>query len=98
MVAGSIYLLYTLDNTPLDPCIEQSFNIDTGMAMSELQAMLITTFRSCYPDYMGANFMAFIVGGAIAAGPPLVYVIARYTHGLTRCLKGYRIAQPLRWF
>ena len=97
IVVASIYLFYGMDNTPLDPCIQHFLSIGPGTRVLELQAMT-DIFRSCYGAYMDANLRIFIMSGVIAAGPVLIYFIARYARGISRAMNGYRIAKPENWF
>jgi uncharacterized membrane protein len=97
IVTGSIYLFYALDNTPLDPCIQQFMALGPETLLGDLKGMQ-GIFYGCYKEYASRNFMAFIISAAIAGIPVLLYFIVRYARGLSRALNGYRIAKPEAWF
>ncbi|MCC7304911.1 MAG: hypothetical protein IT558_01475 [Alphaproteobacteria bacterium] len=97
MTAASIYLLRNIDNSPLDPCINQFLSIGPETALSDLMK-LQAIFQGCWHSYWMANIHVFITSGSIAAGPPLLYFIVRYARGLSRALDGYRVAKPESWF
>ena len=96
MTGASIYLFNTLDNTPLDPCINQFLAIGSSTQVIELQAML-GVFQGCFESYVNANFKTFIISALIAAGPVLLYFIVRYARGFSRAASGYRISHPESW-
>ncbi len=96
MTLGSFYLLSIIDNAPLQPCLD---NIMSSASSSEnLKAsFMMSLFGPCMDDFMSVNFNGFLIGGMIAIGPVLAYFALRYVKGLTRALKGYRLAKPKSW-
>lgn len=97
IIAGSIYLFYNVDNTTLDPCIQNFLAIGSGMQNMEIQA-LVGIFEPCLDNYLKINMRDLIIGGIISAGPILIYFIVRFTRGLSRALNSYRIANVRSWF
>ncbi len=97
MFAASFYLLKTIDNTPLNPCIEKFLAMGAVLDMSNPES-LMGIFSNCWAAYWSANMKAFIGGGVIAAGPVLFYFIVRYARGLSRAIRGYRVSNPRTWF
>ncbi|MCE7887289.1 MAG: hypothetical protein DYH13_07290 [Alphaproteobacteria bacterium PRO2] len=98
--AASVYFLKALDNAPLQPCAEMILSMASGMSDPTAMEKYINDFMSmpCWANYWQTNLMIFIIGGVIAAGPILIYFVVRYIRGLTRAMRGYRVANPKAWF
>jgi uncharacterized membrane protein len=96
LIAASVYMLQTVDNTPLDPCISTILSAGARTPDMATQQM-IALFRPCFDTYLSVNLRDFIIGGIIAAGPVLLYIILRFTRGLARAGGGYRIANVRSW-
>jgi uncharacterized membrane protein len=96
IAAASLYLFQSLDNTPLDPCIEKFYNMGLSGQAATMQ-MTVMAFQGCFVSYMTVNMGAFLIAGAIGAVPVLIYFGVRYIRGITRALKSYRIARPDAW-
>jgi uncharacterized membrane protein len=97
--AASVYFFKALDNTPLQPCAEAILSMASGMSDPTLMEKHINDFMAmpCWANYWQTNLMIFIIGGVIAAGPILIYFVVRYVRGLTRAMRGYRVASPKAW-
>ncbi len=96
IVAASLYLFQMLDNTPLDPCIQKFITMGPADVFMGPE-MLQQAFGTCYDAYVVRNMTTFIISGAIAAVPILLYFGVRYLRGLSRARGGYRVAKPLAW-
>lgn len=98
--AASLYFFKTLDNAPLQPCADAILSLASGMTEPAAMERIIDNFMAmpCWANYWQKNIMIFITGGVIAAGPILIYFAIRYIRGLTRAMKGYRVANPKAWF
>ena len=48
--------------------------------------------------YIQANLLLLIMISTLTLGPGLFYFIYRMANGLSRAIKGYRIAKPKGWF
>ncbi|MGB4057554.1 MAG: hypothetical protein WBK77_05680 [Alphaproteobacteria bacterium] len=96
MTVASIYLFKTLDNTPLNPCIDQFLSISTQPQILDMK-IIMGVFQGCWENYWRANINPFIVSAIIAAGPIVLYFLIRYVRGLTRATRGERITKPLAW-
>lgn len=92
---ASIYLFKVLNNTPLQPCIDQILSMADFAAMESF----ITNFMGtkCWADYWQTNLVAFIIAFVITAAPVLLYFAVRYVRGVTRAARGYRVANPKAW-
>ena len=102
ITAASLYLFRMVDNTPLQPCLGQLFEMAMRLpTMVDVHAMetLMKNFTGseCWTSYWRTNMMAFIVSAIIAAGPVLLYFLVRYARGVTRAAGGYRVAYPKAW-
>jgi len=108
MALATLYMLRYIDNAALMPCVDQVINMmgsvqtsgsstSVSMDMPDITAMS-DALQSCLNNYIGSNLRVFIISGTLAAGPVLIYTLYRYIHGLMRALRGYRIANPKRWF
>lgn len=97
-VAASAYLLERIDNAALMPCIEKFLNINPDhMAMVKI-AELSALFGPCMDAFVRLNFTPLVLSMLIAGGPLLLYALVRFSRGLSRAAKGYRIAKPKAWF
>lgn len=95
MLIGSVYLFFNVDSMPMQPCandiLDQSASLTDAAQLKALAA-------PCMESYLAVNQTVFLTTGAIVAVPVLVYFVVRYARGLSRALRGYRIAKPLHWF
>ncbi len=94
IIAASFYMLQNLDSLPMMNCIDLLVNAGTSIDASSAMNIL----RPCWDEYMRVNYDLFITSGAIAIGPAALYFIYRYIRGLTRAIKGYRLANVKSWF
>lgn len=95
MALGAAYLLSSLDNEPLYDCLEGFMAMGNDIYHPEI---FKTVFSPCQDGYWAVNMEALITGGIIVAVPPLLYFSVRLVRGLSRALKGYRLADPHSWF
>ncbi len=96
MIAAALYLFAVLDNMVLIPCVERFAG--TGVPVESDTALIMDMFGECFQTYWATNKQPLIIGGIIAAGPVLIYFIARFVRGITRASRGYRVANPKAWF
>lgn len=97
MALGSAYLFKALNHNPMMPCMQDFLNLGPAAAAYGPD-YLMNIFTKCWPEYWQVNLMALLIGGSMAAGPVLIYFVARYIRGITRATRGYRIAHPKAWF
>ncbi len=98
LAAGSAYLLERIDNAPLMPCMDKFLNMNPEKAAVMNVVDMGTLFENCMHPFVTTNWNALIVSMLIAGGPLLAYVVVRFARGLSRALKGYRLAKPKAWF
>jgi len=98
LVAASIYLLPRYNPDPLNPCVQQI----SDSVLSNPEAANIVALNEmlmpCMDAFMAANYQLFLISALIAGGPIILYMGYRVFQGLSRALKGYRIAKPKSWF
>lgn len=56
------------------------------------------TVNDVMAEYMRTNLSPLIMVSAITIGPSVIYIIYRLARGLSRALKGYRVANTKNWF
>ena len=97
MIVASLYMLGGIDYAAFNPCIDKI----TGYSIEALEAMGFAEFyplaEPCVDGFISANYNILIVSVAIAAGPPLLYLSYRFIKGVSRAVKGYRLANPTSW-
>lgn len=96
--AATIYMLGGVDYAPFEPCA--NVLISKGAAWIESAGMMevYALIKPCVESFLGFN-KALLVNAVIIAGAPLViYVVYRLAKGVSRAMKGYRIANPKSWF
>lgn len=98
LTAASLYMLETLNNEPLLPCINELYGAATNTNVWDPLAMRNLVSGQCWDNYWRENLSVFIIGGSIAIGPVLIYFGFRYARGLGRAKNGYRLANPEAWF
>ena len=89
-VAVAGYVVYTLaDNSIMQSAFDEMME-GRGLSHQELAGTLM--------EYLKANFMLMLSGALLCAVPTLLYTVYRLQHGITRALKGHRLAKPESWF
>lgn len=94
-IAG-LYLFKALNNAPLQPCVDQILSMADPAAMESIVINFMAT--QCWANYWQTNLTAFIVAFVITAVPAFLYFAIRYMRGVTRAVRGYRVANPKAWF
>jgi uncharacterized membrane protein len=98
LTAGCAYLLKGINNAPLEPCINQFLGVNqTGATITDM-AQLDRIFMACMDNFVQANLQVLIISLLISGGPILLYMVVRIARGLSRAVKGYRVAKPKAWF
>lgn len=97
MIAGTVYMLSAYDPLPFQPCANSILNAAQNMADTPDLNVLYMLSRPCMGDFISTNMQVFLVSGAIMIIAPLLYISYRFIKGLSRAVKGYRIADPHSW-
>lgn len=97
-IISSFYMLERIDYTPFQGCAETiaSQGIAALEQMSTMQ--LYAMVQPCLDSFLGLNIETIKVAMVIAGGPPIVYMGYRFFKGISRAIKGYRLADPKAWF
>ncbi len=95
---GGAYLWTQVDTGAVMPCAQpmQDYVMAQGenVQMMELYAL----FAPCIEPLIQANWNALMIATMISAGPVVLYLIFRLSHGILRATKGYRVKNPKAWF
>lgn len=96
-IAAAIYMLGNISYDPFQPCA----NAIAGIGVETLQAMggmaIYKLAEPCVADFISFNRNALMVAVLIGAAPPLIYMAYRFIRGVSRAVKGYRLANPKSW-
>jgi uncharacterized membrane protein len=92
MSVATAYILSVYDPTPIHNCVDRLMG-SGGLDYAAASALI----QPCMGEFLSANYPAFYIGGMIMIGPVAFYFVYRLTHGLSRALKGYRIANIKSW-
>lgn len=98
LTIGSTYLLNGIDYASFQPCANAL--AEKGIEFAEtatFQEMYALT-SPCMDDFIDDNFRRLTIAALITALPILLYMVIRYMRGLSRALRGYRVASPKAWF
>ncbi|MFK7839808.1 MAG: hypothetical protein AB8B83_05700 [Bdellovibrionales bacterium] len=97
-VCASFYMLQEIDYVAFNPCAETL----AGKSLEEVEAMAYMEFygyaKPCIDAFIQSNYNTLMISVAIAAGPPLLYIAFRFVKGVSRAVKGYRLADVKSWF
>ena len=96
-IIASLYMFQVIDYGAFNPCAD----VIAGKGIEALEAMGFSEFyalaQPCMEDFINFNYNALVVSVLIAAGPVLLYLAFRFMKGVSRAVKGYRIADPKSW-
>lgn len=95
---ASVFMLPQIDYTPFQACADEVMGKGADYVAGLSQAEIARMSEPCMDDFYNANWNTIIMAGLIAGGPILIYFGMRFAKGLSRALKGYRIADPKAWF
>ena len=96
-IAASLYMLKNISYEPFQPCA----NVIAGKGVEALQAMsmmeVYAMAEPCVEGFISFNRHALVMAVLIAAAPALLYMSYRFIRGVSRAVKGYRLANPKSW-
>ena len=95
---ASVYMLGRIDYAPFDPCVESILSSGETAVNSGNSAVVYEAAAPCVDGFLAFNHTVWINAALIAALPLMLYLGYRFTKGLGRALKGYRLANPKSWF
>lgn len=95
--SSGIYLYTKTSYDAFSSCSDTLMNAG-AIAGSNVSAQKIYQYAEpCMDQFFSDNFNAFLVAIIIGVIPALGYLGYRYIKGLSRAIKGYRIANPKGW-
>lgn len=95
---GGIIMLTDIDYGPFAPCADQLAAQGMDFAANATYAQVWELASPCFDPFINANLNILIIAGSITILPILTYFAVRFVRGLSRAIKGYRLAQPRAWF
>lgn len=95
---GGAILLTDIDYAPFTPCADRLAAQGMDFAANATYAQVWELSSPCFDAFINANLNTLIVAGAITILPILAYFAVRFVRGLSRAIKGYRLAKPRAWF
>lgn len=97
-IIASIYMMSWIDYSYFESCANTIAGYDMN-ALESMDAMQIyALIEPCVEDFINGNFQTFIVATLIGGGPLVLYLGYRFVKGLSRAVKGYRLADVKGWF
>ncbi|MBL4804335.1 MAG: hypothetical protein JKY71_05665 [Alphaproteobacteria bacterium] len=97
-LAATAYMQYHIDNTPFDPCFQDLANRGIGWLERADYMDIYEIVQPCIQTYIDVNTTIFINAAIIGGGPILLYMAYRLARGVSRAIKGYRLANPRALF
>ena len=95
--AASFYMLSGIDYSPLDPCVDLIASKDPEAVAQASADDLIHLATPCMNAFLKTNQTLLYTSAALAGAPMILYIIYRFGYGLTRAMKGYRVANVKTW-
>lgn len=94
----SLFMLPQIDYTTFQPCAENLASQSAEFLAGATHAQIMELSQPCMDAFIESNWNTFLMAGIFGVGPILVYFAVRFTRGLLRAVKGYRVADPMTWF
>jgi uncharacterized membrane protein len=88
IIIAVVWISGESNNAALQDVVEQ---INSGLALDE--ALL----KSAMAQYISDNQQLLLRVTLITIGPAMVYILYRIASGLSRAVRGYRMAKPKSW-
>ncbi len=95
---GAAYMLPNIDYSTFQPCSNKLMSMGLEYAENATYAQVWELANPCFDLFIKDNWSILIVTGIIVILPILIYFVVRFVRGLSRAMKGYRIAKPKAWF
>lgn len=97
MTIASLLILPGIDYSAIEVCANDFANQNLDRMTSVSYGDLFSQSQPCMDEFMNANYQGFVMYAALAGGPILIYFLYRFTKGLSRAIKGYRVPDPKAW-
>lgn len=95
---GGAIMLSDINYEPFMPCADRLAAQGMDFAANASFAQVWELTSPCFDAFINANLNTLIMAGAITILPVLAYFAVRFVRGLSRAIKGYRLAKPRAWF
>ncbi len=93
-LAAAAYMQFNIDYTAFDPCIESLARQSASWLETAPHMEIYAFVQPCVETFLEMNKREFIMTALIAGGPVLAYMAFRFIKGLSRAIRGYRLANP----
>ncbi len=98
-IVATVYMMGNLDyEGPLQPCAENLARRGLEWLETAPPQEVYEIVQPCMDGFMITNKSVLLNGVIIIGAPLLVYMGYRFIKGLSRAMKGYRLANPRAWF
>lgn len=97
LAAGSAYMLPNIDYSAFGTCAAGLAQKGQDYAQTAGFMEIYVAAEPCMKPFLDMNLRLFIITALIAALPVVLYFVIRFVRGLSRAVKGYRIANPKGW-
>lgn len=94
---GGVIMLTDIDYTPFDRCAQSITGQAETLATNPDFALIWQLTSPCMDEFLHVNMRGITIAGLAAIVPVALYFALRFIRGLSRAIKGYRIANPKMW-
>ena len=95
---GGLIMMNDINYDPFSPCANNLAAQGVEFAANATYTQIWDLASPCFDIFIQANMQPLITAGIITIVPVLIYFAVRFVRGLSRAIKGYRIANPRVWF
>lgn len=95
---GGVIMLSGINYEPFMPCADRLAAQGMEIAANASYIQVWELASPCFDTFINANLSTLMMAGAITILPILIYFAVRFVRGLSRAIKGYRLAKPRAWF
>ena len=98
IIIASAYMLGGIDYSQFQPCADALAN--KGLEWLESAGMMdvYAVTQPCMDSFLFSNRTLLMNAMIIAGGPIVIYMTFRMAKGVSRAMKGYRLADAKTWF
>lgn len=98
MSISAFIMMADINYAALEPCIMNMASKGEAYIMNAGITEMSEVAAPCLDAFIADNFQTIAQAALITIIPTLLYFIFRYVKGLSRAIKGYRVANPKNWF
>lgn len=97
IAAGSAYMIPRIDHVAFGPCANALAQKGPEYAQTASFEEVYKAAEPCMEAFLDMNYRLMMGTAIMMALPIIFYLLFRYGRGLSRAIKGYRIANPKGW-